>query len=232
MQADKPKVAIPVFPGTNCEYDSAKLCEKAGFEPQIVVIRNQSAEELSESAKELEDAIKEAQILFIPGGFSGGDEPEGSGKFIASFLRNPGLTEAVTDLVENRNGLVLGICNGFQALIKLGLLPYGKITETDETSPTLTYNSIGRHQSQIVNTKIKSNRSPWLSKTEVDEIYRVPISHGEGRFIVNEEVLQELIDNDQIATQYVDLNGNPSMKTDFNPNGSVYAIEVRILNFL
>ena len=221
----RPRVTIPVFPGTNCEYDSARACLKAGLEPEIVVVRNLSREGLEASAKELETAIRRSQIVFIPGGFSGGDEPEGSGKFIASFLRNPALAQAVTDLLESRDGLMLGICNGFQALIKLGLVPYGKIMDTDDRCPTLTYNSIGRHQSSIVRTRVCSNLSPWLMEAGLGRVYSVPISHGEGRFLASEELVKELADKGQIATQYVDLNGAPTMDTAFNPNGSVWAVE-------
>lgn len=224
-KVETPKVTIPVFPGTNCEYDSANVCIEAGLEPNIVVIRNLSPETLSESADELEKSIRESDILFIPGGFSGGDEPEGSGKFIASFLRNPKIKDAIEDLLDNREGLVLGICNGFQALVKLGLVPYGKIIDTDDSSPTLTYNDIGRHQSSIVRTRVASDISPWLSKAKQGNIYNVPISHGEGRFIASPELLKTLEENGQIATQYVNLDDQPSMSTDFNPNGSIWAIE-------
>lgn len=221
----RPKVTIPVFPGTNCEYDSANACIEANLNPEIVVVKNLDSESLKESAKELENSIRSSNILFIPGGFSGGDEPEGSGKFIASFLRNPAISDAITDLIENRDGLILGICNGFQALVKLGLLPYGEIRQLDENSPTLTYNTIGRHQSNIVRTRVSSDLSPWMLNAKVGDIYNVPISHGEGRFIAPIEVLEELKNNGQIATQYVDLDGNPTMLTDFNPNGSNWAIE-------
>lgn len=221
----KPKVVIPVFPGTNCEYDSARVCYEAGLDPEIVVIKNLTQDSLKESADELKKAIDQSQIIFLPGGFSGGDEPEGSGKFIASFFRNPEISEATTRLLEDRDGLMLGICNGFQALIKLGLVPYGKIIETDESCPTLTYNTIGRHQSKIVQTKVVSDLSPWLSNAELGGIYNVPISHGEGRFIASDELLKDLAAGGQIATQYVDLKGNPTMDTSFNPNGSMWAIE-------
>ena len=164
-------------------------------------------------------------MVFIPGGFSGGDEPDGSAKFITAFFRNPAVKEQVTRLLEQRDGLMLGICNGFQALIKLGLVPYGKIIDTDDTCPTLSYNIIGRHQSKMVRTRVCTNKSPWLAGTEVGEIYTVPISHGEGRFLASEELVNQLAANGQIATQYVDLSGAPTMDTEFNPNGSVCAIE-------
>ena len=169
--------------------------------------------------------MKDAQIIFIPGGFSGGDEPDGSGKFITAFFRNPEIKEGVTDLLENRDGLMAGICNGFQALIKLGLVPYGKIIDTDENCPTLTFNTIGRHQSRLVRTRIASNKSPWLAATNVGDIYTVPISHGEGRFLCSDELVKQLAENGQIATQYVDLNGVPTDDIHFNPNNSVAAIE-------
>ena len=221
----KPRAVIPVFPGTNCEYDSAKACVRAGLEAETVVVRNLTPDALAQSAAELEEAIKRAQIVFLPGGFSGGDEPDGSAKFIVSFLRNPRLTDAIHDLLQNRDGLMLGICNGFQALVKLGLVPFGKIVDTDENCPTLTYNAIGRHQSSIVRTRVCTNLSPWLMETQPGEIYSVPISHGEGRFVAPESVLRQLAENGQIATQYVDLTGAPSMDTAFNPNGALWAIE-------
>ncbi len=221
----QPRVVIPVFPGTNCEYDSQRACLAAGLAAETVVIRNLTTEDLTASARALEEAVRRAQIVFLPGGFSGGDEPDGSAKFIVSLLRSPRLTEAITDLLENRDGLMLGICNGFQALIKLGLLPFGRIRDTDETCPTLTYNVIGRHQSSIVRTRVCSNLSPWLLETAPGEIYSVPISHGEGRFIARPDTLAQLREQGQIATQYVDLDGAPTMDAAFNPNGSVWAIE-------
>ncbi len=224
-KTSRPRVVIPVFPGTNCEYDTARACLEAGMDAEVVVVRNLSREALLQSALELESAIQRAQIIVLPGGFSGGDEPDGSGKFIASFFRNPRLTDAVHDLLQNRDGLMLGICNGFQALIKLGLVPFGRIVETDDTCPTLTYNTIGRHQSSIVRTRVCTNQSPWLMETAVGEVYSVPISHGEGRFIASQAMLEQLRDNGQIATQYVDLSGAPTMDTSFNPNGSLWAIE-------
>ncbi len=225
VKTAKPKVLIPVFPGTNCEYDSARAMMRAGADAEIVVIRNLTAEDVSRSVETVAAKIADSQMIFIPGGFSGGDEPDGSAKFITAFFRNPEIKEQVTRLLESRDGLMLGICNGFQALIKLGLVPYGKIIDTDDTCPTLTYNNIARHQSKIVRTRVCTNKSPWLAGTEVGEIYNVPISHGEGRFFASEELVKALMTNGQIATQYVDLDGNPTMDTAFNPNGSVCAIE-------
>ncbi len=197
----------------------------AGAEPEIIVINNLSASGIARSTEQFAAALKESQIVFIPGGFSGGDEPDGSGKFITAFFRNALIKEGVTDLLENRDGLMLGICNGFQALIKLGLLPYGKIIDTDESCPTLTFNTISRHQSKIVRTRIASNKSPWLAGTEVGEVYSVPISHGEGRFFADEKLILELAKNGQIATQYVDFENNATGEIQFNPNNSAYAIE-------
>ena len=225
IKCARPKVLIPVFPGTNCEYDSAKAVEKAGAEADITVIRNLTADDVARSVETVAKKISESQMIFIPGGFSGGDEPDGSAKFITAFFRNPAVKEQVTKLLEERDGLMLGICNGFQALIKLGLVPYGKIIDTDENCPTLTYNIISRHQSKIVSTRVCTNNSPWLAGTEVGQIYNVPISHGEGRFLASEELVKKLAENGQIATQYVDLAGNPTMDTAFNPNGSICAIE-------
>ena len=225
VKSAKPKILIPAFPGTNCEYDSAKAVADAGADPEIVVINNLSANGISASVEKFADKIKTAQMIFIPGGFSGGDEPDGSGKFITAFFRNAEIKEGVTDLLENRDGLICGICNGFQALIKLGLVPYGKIIDTDENCPTLTYNTIARHQSKIVRTRIASNKSPWLSMTNVGDIYSVPISHGEGRFIADEDLIIKLAENGQIATQYVDFDDNATSDIRFNPNGSMYAIE-------
>jgi len=221
----KPKVLIPVFPGTNCEYDSARAAQQGGLDTEILVINNQSAQGVAESAARFARAAKDSQIIFIPGGFSGGDEPDGSGKFITAFFRNPEVTEATMELLKNRDGLMLGICNGFQALIKLGLVPFGEIIDTDETCPTLSYNIIGRHQSKIVRTRIASNRSPWLAKMNVGDVVNVPISHGEGRFLCSDEMLKKLAANGQIATQYVDLDGKPTMDVQYNPNGSYWAIE-------
>ena len=221
----KPKVLIPVFPGTNCEFDSAKAIAKAGGNPEIFVINNLTSSSITESIKEFAKELKTSQIVFIPGGFSGGDEPDGSGKFITAFLRNAEIKDAVTDLLENRDGLMCGICNGFQALIKLGLVPYGKIIDTDDTCPTLTFNTIARHQSKLVKTRICSNKSPWLMNTNVGDVYTVPISHGEGKFLANEGLIRILSENGQIATQYVDDKGNPTYDIQDNPNGSICAIE-------
>ena len=221
----KPTVLIPVFPGTNCEFDSARAVMAAGAEADIVVVRNLTADDVAKSVELVAQKIAESQMIFIPGGFSGGDEPDGSAKFITAFFRNPAVKEAVAELLDKRDGLMCGICNGFQALIKLGLVPFGKIIDTDENCPTLTYNTIGRHQSRIVHTRIASTKSPWLSLMNVGDIVNVPISHGEGRFFASEDLVKQLAANGQIATQYVDLNGKPTMDTAFNPNGSIYAIE-------
>ena len=221
----KPKVLIPAFPGTNCEYDSAKAVRDAGAEPEIIVINNLSADGIARSVEQFASELKTAQCVFIPGGFSGGDEPDGSGKFITAFFRNAAIKEGVHDLLDNRDGLMLGICNGFQALIKLGLVPYGKIIDTDENCPTLTFNNISRHQSRIVRTRVASNKSPWLALTNVGDVYNVPISHGEGKFLASEELIRQLAENGQIATQYVDLNGEATADIRFNPNGSLFAIE-------
>ena len=225
VKVAKPKVLIPVFPGTNCEYDSARAVMKAGGEADIVVIRNLTADDVARSVETVAKKIEESQMIFIPGGFSGGDEPDGSAKFITAFFRNPAIKEQVTKLLDQRDGLMCGICNGFQALIKLGLVPYGQIRDTDDTCPTLTFNTIGRHQSRIVRTRIASNKSPWLSLMNVGDIVNVPISHGEGRFFASEELALQLAANGQVATQYVDLEGNPTMDAAFNPNGSLFAIE-------
>ena len=221
----RPKVLIPAFPGTNCEYDSAKAMRDAGAEPKIVVINNLSSAGISRSIEEFAAELKTSQIVFIPGGFSGGDEPDGSGKFITAFFRNAAVKENVTELLDRRDGLMLGICNGFQALIKLGLVPYGRIIDTDESCPTLTFNTIARHQSKIVQTRIASNKSPWLAATEVGEVYNVPISHGEGRFFADDKLIAELAAKGQIATQYVDLNGNATCDVQYNPNNSAWAVE-------
>ena len=221
----EPKVPIPVFPGTNCEYDSARAVREAGGVPEIMVIKNRSSDEISRSVEAFAAALKEAQIVFIPGGFSGGDEPDGSAKFITAFFRNAAVTEGVTELLDKNDGLMCGICNGFQALIKLGLVPYGKIIDTDENSPTLTFNTIGSHQSKIVRVRVASNKSPWLRFCNVGDIYSVPVSHGEGRFIAPDDVIKNLTAMGQIATQYVDLDGNASSDILFNPNGSIMAIE-------
>ncbi len=225
LKTAKPRVLIPVFPGTNCEFDSAKVMRDAGADAQIMVLNNLSADGIARSVDNFATALKDAQMIFIPGGFSGGDEPDGSGKFITAFFRNAAVKEGVTDLLDNRDGLMCGICNGFQALIKLGLVPYGKIIDTDENCPTLTFNNISRHQSRMVRTRIASNKSPWLAATQVGDIYNVPISHGEGKFLASEELIRQLAANGQIATQYVDLNGDATADIRFNPNGSLYAIE-------
>ena len=225
IRTAKPKVLIPVFPGTNCEYDSAKYAERAGAEAEIFVINNLTSAGIAKSVEDFAAKIGESQIIFVPGGFSGGDEPDGSGKFITAFFRNAEVKDAVTELLEKRDGLMLGICNGFQALIKLGLVPYGKIIDTDETCPTLTYNTISRHQSKLVRTKLVSNNSPWLSKAKQGEIYTVPISHGEGRFIADDSLIRQLAANGQIITQYVDFDGNATNDVAFNPNNSDFAIE-------
>ena len=221
----KPKVIIPVFPGTNCEYDTARAFARAGADPKVLVINNLSASAVAESCAALTQAIRESQIVMLPGGFSGGDEPDGSAKFITAFLRAPSVTEAVHELLQKRDGLMLGICNGFQALIKLGLVPYGEIRPITAECPTLTFNTINRHQSMLVNTRIASNKSPWLSRCSVDEVHTIAISHGEGRFVASDEVVKSLIENGQVATQYVDAAGQPTMDLRYNPNGSVLAIE-------
>ncbi len=221
----QPRVVIPVFPGTNCEYDTAKAFQAAGATTDILIVRNLSSEAIAETLHELERLIRNAQIVMIPGGFSGGDEPEGSGKFIASAFRNPRVTDAVRDLLFHRDGLMLGICNGFQALIKLGLLPDGDVRELSADSPTLTFNQIGRHVSRLVTTRVISNRSPWLSLVEPGDLHTIPVSHGEGRFVASPARIAELAEAGQIATQYVDPYGNPTVDTAFNPNGSMAGIE-------
>ncbi|MGN0287608.1 MAG: phosphoribosylformylglycinamidine synthase [Atopobiaceae bacterium] len=221
----RPHVVIPVFPGNNCEYDSARAFRRAGADVTTLVINNLTPENVAESTQRLVDEINRSQIVMIPGGFSGGDEPDGSAKFITSFFRNPRVTEAVRDLLNKRDGLMLGICNGFQALIKLGLVPYGDIVPMTSECATLTFNTIGRHQSRLVRTRVSSNLSPWLSKCNVGDVYTIPISHGEGRFVANDKLLSELVARGQVATQYVDANGEPSMDLDVNPNGSLACIE-------
>ena len=252
VKVAKPRVLIPVFPGTNCEYDMANAfngyaggfvwewCDHAiyagiteegkpiyryGGDSEIFVIRNLSAQDMEDSVSEFTKHIENSQIIAIPGGFSGGDEPEGSAKFINAFFRNPKIKDAVESMLYARDGLMIGICNGFQALIKLGLVPFGKIVPLTAESPTLTYNTIGRHQSQLTLTRICTNKSPWLSCCNVGDIHNIPISHGEGRFVAPESVIKQLIANGQVATQYVDLSGNPTMDVAFNPNSSMYAIE-------
>ena len=221
----KPTVFIPVFPGTNCEYDSTKAFERAGAKVVTKVFRNQTAEDIRSSVEEFQKAIENAQIIMFPGGFSAGDEPDGSAKFFATAFQNAKIKEAVTDLVENRDGLVLGICNGFQALIKLGLVPYGAITGQKEDSPTLTFNTINRHISKMAYTKVVSNKSPWLMGAELGKTYCSPASHGEGRFVAPKEWLDKLFENGQVATQYADIDGNVSMDEEWNINGSYMAIE-------
>ncbi len=220
-----PSVLIPVFPGTNCEYDTARAFERAGAKANIVVIRNQNSQQIKESVEAVKKLIEQTNIIALPGGFSGGDEPDGSAKFIVSFFRNPQISEAVMEFLNHRDGLMCGICNGFQALVKLGLVPYGEIRQPNANSPTLTYNLINRHQSSLVRTRIASNKSPWLMHNTVGDIHTIAISHGEGRFVISDELLQQLVDNGQIATQYVDNNGNPTLDYRFNPNGSTCAIE-------
>lgn len=220
-----PRVLIPVFPGNNCEYDTKRAFEKAGAVADTLVVTNLKTQWLEESIDKMVDMIHNSQIIMIPGGFSAGDEPEGSGKFIAAVFRNPKVKEAVMDLLKNRDGLMLGICNGFQALIKLGLVPFGEIRDMEENSPTLTFNTIGRHISCLADTKIVSNKSPWLWNSNVGDIHKVAFSHGEGRFMAEEAVIKALAENNQIATQYVDPNGNPTFDIRYNPNGSLYAIE-------
>lgn len=221
----KPRVLIPVFPGTNCEYDTAKAARRAGLDAEIVVINNLTSAGIADSVEYFAKETAKSQIIAIPGGFSGGDEPDGSAKFITAFFRNNAVKNAVSDLLNNRDGLMLGICNGFQALVKLGLVPYGEIIDTDENCPTLTFNTIARHQSKLVRTRIASNKSPWLMNTKAGEVYTVPISHGEGRFLASDEVISELCTNHQIATQYCDLDGSATYDIAFNPNNSVCAIE-------
>ena len=224
-RVEKPRVVIPVFPGTNCEYDCRRAFEKEGAEVSEVIIRNLNKEALIDSINMLKKEIDKSQIIMLPGGFSAGDEPDGSAKFIATIFRNPKIKDSVMKLLNERDGLILGICNGFQALIKLGLLPYGKIIDIEEDMATLTYNNINRHMSSIVRTKITSKKSPWFNEVSLGEVHSIPISHGEGRFVAPEALIKELVENDQIATQYVDLEGNMAMNMPYNPNGSSLAIE-------
>ena len=221
----KPRVFIPVFPGTNCEYDSTRAFERAGAEVDVKVFKNLSAEDIRDSVEIFEKSIDQAQMIMFPGGFSAGDEPDGSAKFFATAFQNAKIKEAVMKLLNERDGLALGICNGFQALIKLGLVPYGEIRPQTDDSPTLTINSIGRHQSKMVYTKVVTNKSPWLKEAELGGVYTIPISHGEGRFVASKEWCEKLFANGQVATQYVDMNGNPTMDEYYNVNGSYYAIE-------
>ena len=216
---------IPVFPGTNCEVDTARAFEQAGALPDILVVRNLSPAAIEETIRAMEEKIREAQIVMLPGGFSGGDEPDGSGKFIATTFRNPRIADAVSDLLEQRDGLMLGICNGFQALIKLGLVPYGRIAPIGKTDPTLTFNTLGRHVSRMAYTRITSVKSPWFSMVNTGDVFAVPVSHGEGRFAADEETVRRLAENGQIATQYCNPQGEVSMDIDWNPNGSASAIE-------
>jgi phosphoribosylformylglycinamidine synthase len=225
IKTASPKVVIPVFPGTNCEYDSARAFSDAGARPEVVLVRNLTAQDIEDSIVRLKNSIKDAQIVMIPGGFSGGDEPDGSGKFIATVFRNPYIAEAVMDLLNKRDGLMLGVCNGFQALIKLGLVPYGEIRDLKPDSPTLTFNTIGRHVSAMVHTRVASVKSPWLMECGAGEVHTVAVSHGEGRFVATKEEIESLFMNGQVATQYTDPAGNPSMDGAYNPNGSLSAIE-------
>jgi phosphoribosylformylglycinamidine synthase len=221
----KPKVIIPVFPVNNCEFDSARAFRRAGAEAQVLVVNNLTPQAVAESTQALVQAIGESNIIFIPGGFSGGDEPDGSAKFITAFFRAPSVTEAVRELLQKRDGLMLGICNGFQALVKLGLVPFGDIRPMDAACPTLTFNTIGRHQSRLVRTRVASDLSPWLSQCEVGDVHTIAISHGEGRFVASPELVAQMAAAGQIATQYVDEAGVPSMDLSVNPNGSICAIE-------
>ena len=225
IKTAKPKVFIPVFPGTNCEIDTARAFVKAGAEPKLLVVRNLTPNAIEETIAEMVKLINESQMIMLPGGFSGGDEPDGSGKFIATTFRNPRVSEAVNELLKNRDGLMLGICNGFQALIKLGLVPYGEITDIKENSPTLTFNTVGRHISRMAYTRVTSVKSPWFSSVNAGDIFAVPISHGEGRFVANDDVLKKLIENGQVATQYVSPDGKQACDIEYNPNGSICAIE-------
>ncbi|MEG1501195.1 MAG: phosphoribosylformylglycinamidine synthase subunit PurQ, partial [Clostridiales bacterium] len=221
----KPKVIIPVFPGTNCEYDTQRAFEKAGAQVETVILRNLTPQDIGDSVKFLTEKIKNCQIIAFPGGFSAGDEPDGSGKFIAAVFKNPALKEAVNEHLQLHDGLILGICNGFQALIKLGLVPYGEIRDINAQDPTLTFNTIGRHISRLVSTKVVSALSPWFNQCSLDTVYNIPISHGEGRFVAPYEMLKNLAANGQIATQYVNHQGKALMNSIDNPNGSLWAIE-------
>jgi phosphoribosylformylglycinamidine synthase len=225
IKVAKPTVFIPVFPGTNCEVDTARAFEKAGANVEMLIVKNLSSNDIEETIDEMEKLIAKSQMIMLPGGFSGGDEPDGSGKFIATTFRNPRIAEQVNNLLKNRDGLMLGICNGFQALIKLGLVPYGEIRELKANDPTLTFNTIGRHISHMAYTRVTSVKSPWFANVNAGDVFAVPVSHGEGRFMADVETVKELAKNGQIATQYVDLAGNPSSNIEFNLNGSVCAIE-------
>lgn len=221
----KPRVFIPAFPGTNCELDTARAFEKAGAETEVLVIKNRTPADIEASVQAIIRAVDRANIIAFPGGFSGGDEPDGSGKFIATTFKNPAISERIMELLRHRDGLVLGICNGFQALIKLGLVPYGKVSPLTADSPTLTYNNISRHVSTIANIRVSSAISPWLSACKVGEVYSVPVSHGEGKIVAPEAELERMKKGGQIATQYVGLDGKPTMRSPYNPNGSMWAIE-------
>ena len=225
IKGSKPKVFIPVFPGTNCEYDSSRAFEAAGADTEVIVFRNRNESEIRDSVLAYKKAIADANIVMFPGGFSGGDEPEGSAKFFATAFRNDAIKEEIEKLLNERDGLVLGICNGFQALIKLGLVPYGEIRTQDESAPTLTYNTIGRHISHEVYMRVASNKSPWLMNTKPGDVYVSPASHGEGRFVAEKEFLNKLFLNGQVATQYCDPEGNVSMDEIWNVNGSYMAVE-------
>ena len=225
VKVAQPRVLIPVFPGTNCEYDTARAYERFGAKAEIFVVRNRRPQDVLESAKELSKAISNSNIISLPGGFSGGDEPDGSAKFIVSLFRNPMVSDAVNELLSNRDGLICGICNGFQALVKLGLVPYGKIVAPSADIPTLTFNDIARHQSRLLHARVCSNKSPWLMHYNVGDIKTSPISCGEGKFIASDEVIKQLIANGQVATQYVDLSGNATMDIQYNSSGANYAIE-------
>lgn len=225
IKTAKPTVFIPVFPGTNCEVDSARAFEKAGANVELLIVKNLTSAHIEETIKAMEKIISKSQMIMFPGGFSGGDEPDGSGKFIATTFRNPRIANAVNEMLKNRDGLMLGICNGFQALIKLGLVPYGEIRELKPTDPTLTFNTIGRHISHMAYTRVTSVKSPWFASVNAGDVFAIPVSHGEGRFMADEATVKMLAENGQIATQYVDLNGNPSADITYNVNGSVCAIE-------
>ncbi len=225
IKTAKPKVFIPVFPGTNCEVDTARAFEKAGAEVDMLIVKNLTQQGIEETIERMVQSIRTAQMIMLPGGFSGGDEPDGSGKFIATTFRNPRIAEAVNELLKNRDGLMLGICNGFQALIKLGLVPYGEIRPLKPTDPTLTFNTVGRHISHMAYTRVTSVKSPWFAGVDAGDVFAIPVSHGEGRFMADEETVRALAANGQIATQYVDLSGKPSGDIAYNVNGSVCAIE-------
>jgi phosphoribosylformylglycinamidine synthase len=225
LNIQRPKVIIPTFPGTNCEYDTAKVFREVGAEAHIEIFRNLTPQAVEESLQSLTDHIKSSQILMLPGGFSAGDEPAGSGKFIATILRSPRVADAVMDLLKNRDGLILGICNGFQALVKTGLVPYGEIRDPQPGAPTLTYNDIGRHIARYATSRISSNLSPWLADAQVGDLHNIAFSHGEGKFYATEEDVRQLAAAGQIATQYTDFDGAPTMNPEFNPNGSIHAIE-------